>query len=188
MIYRELESIPLANFIEVFMGNLNELGPDKCSKEERKEIAESMINEYFSIVGGKSLLAEISRNSEFINLSIKVDCVEACKNLIKLDDWEGACEILSKLGYGISPTEKERINKRIESILSVCKYRRDTLLRDKKEGKTIDRNYFTRERVIVMSHFKMHVNKYEYTAKEYAYLVKRMCDDMNIISSNNKGS
>ena len=51
------------------------------------------------------------------------------------------------------------------------------------EGKSfkMDKNYFARERVMVMAHFGMQIRKNEITAKEYAFMVKRMCDDVKSI-------
>lgn len=185
MMYEDLENIPLSNFIEVFMGNLKALGED-CPKGEAARIAEYMINEYVTIVGGRQLLSEISKSNELINLNIKIDCLEACKNLMKLGDWKSVCDVLSKFGYGMFPENKGGIRKKVDSVLASSRYRRDTLSQTRRESPRMDRDYFTRERVTVMSHFKMHIDKNSYTAKEYAYLVKRMCDDIELMNRKNK--
>ena len=43
----------------------------------------------------------------------------------------------------------------------------------------MDREYFTKERVSLMSHVKMHIDENTFSAKEYAYMVRRMCDDID---------
>ena len=42
----------------------------------------------------------------------------------------------------------------------------------------MDKNYFVRERVAVMSHYGMQIRKNEISAKEYAFMVKRMCEEI----------
>lgn len=51
-------------------------------------------------------------------------------------------------------------------------------LKATKLASKMDKNYFARERVMVMSHFGMQIRKNEISAKEYAFMVKRMCEDM----------
>ena len=43
----------------------------------------------------------------------------------------------------------------------------------------MDREYFTKERVSLMSYVKMHIDESTFSAKEYAYMVRRMCDDID---------
>lgn len=47
----------------------------------------------------------------------------------------------------------------------------------------MDKNYFARERVMVMSHFGIQIRKSEISAKEYAFMVKRMCEDIKIMNN-----
>lgn len=188
MYYTDLDRMPLGKFIEMFCGNLDALvmrGNHK--KDELSVCAKKLINEYLSIVGGKILLAEISRKNEIINLGIKIDCMESCGNMIKMNDWETVCDILSLFGYVVDINDKDKIRQKIGSILANCRYRRDKLSSiDGSSQATMDFDYFTRERVVVMGHFKMHIDKDVFSAKEYAFLVKRMCDDNDSMNRNRK--
>lgn len=186
MYYTDLDRISIGKFIEVFCGNLDALIISGSHKKEDLSCAASkLINEYLSIVGGKVLLAEISRKNEVINLGIKIDSMEACSNIVKMNDWETVCDILAQFGYSVDIDDKCKITQRINSILSNCRYRRDKLLsNDDISQKVMDRDHFVRERAMVMGHFKMHIDKDVFTAKEYAYLVRRMCDDID--SMNNR--
>lgn len=72
MYYKDLDQISVGKFIEVFCGNLNALVVNGSHKQDDLSYAaKQMINEYLSIIGGKVLLAEISRKNEIINLRIK---------------------------------------------------------------------------------------------------------------------
>ena len=182
MIYADLDKIPLSKFVEVFMGNIEYLIiSGKHDKQELIDVSHKLRNEYMGIIGGKVLLSEISRKNEIMNLSIKIDSISACNSLIKLNDWDSVCNILASFGYIVSADDKTKISQRIDSILANCQYRRDKLLShdNKPDAPTMDHDYFTKERVMIMSHFKMHIDKDTYTAKEYAFLVKRMCDDID---------
>lgn len=181
MYYKDLDQISVGKFIEVFCGNLDALVVNGSHRQDDLSYAaKQMINEYMSIIGGKVLLAEISRKNEIINLRIKIDCMEACLNLIKINDWKHVCDMLSAFGYTVDVNDKEKINQRISSISANCKYRYDKLTSVNSASTAVmDRDYFTRERVMVMGHFKMHIDKDVFTAKEYAFLVKRMCDDID---------
>ena len=78
------------------------------------------------------------------------------------------------------------IRKKAASILSMSKYMLERInAREKPESAVkMDKNYFVRERVAVMAHYGMQIRKNEISAKEYAFMVKRMCEDIK--SMNNR--
>ena len=100
--------------------------------------------------------------------------------MISNNDWEYAANALSRLGFTYSSSEHDKIRKKAASILSMSKYMLERANAKEKPESTskMDKNYFVRERVAVMSHYGMHIRKNEISAKEYAYMVKKMCEDV----------
>ena len=106
--------------------------------------------------------------------------------MIANNDWEYAAEALSRLGFPYPSSEHDKIRKKAASILSMSKYMLERInAREKPESAVkMDKNYFVRERVAVMAHYGMQIRKKEISAKEYAFMVKRMCEDIK--SMNNR--
>lgn len=179
-----LESISLSDFLRVYEGNTEYAGDGKESIEAKNKASEQMIMEYLEIVGGKTVSCEISKKNEQINNDIKLNLMDACDNLIKLGDWESVSGILSLLGFKIFPSNHEKIRLRIGIIRSTAKMKMD-MAKQTSEIKA-DKDYFIKERTMVIGHFKMHIDPSIYRAKEYAYLVKRMCDDISALNSKRK--
>lgn len=182
MIYTDLDRISLRRFIDVFCGDSDAVCEGNYSKEEKKKAVSGLVNEYMSIVGKKGILAEVSKKNEIIGLMIKIGVMNACRYLAEEKEWETACSVLDDMGYKLAPEDHDKILNRIEAILSNSRFRMDKIMVEKpdnKESAVMDRDYFVRERVAVMQHFNMHVDPDTFSAKEYAYMVKRMCDEVD---------
>lgn len=183
MIYTELDKIPLSRFIDVYLGNINRVADGgKHSKEEKKAAAEKLCSDYLSIVGGRSMLSQISRRNEVLKLQMRLACIGACRRLISAGDWEGACKVFATLGYRLRPDDRIGIKAKADSIEASDKYRLDKLVSEFRQADkrpAMDRTYFTKERVAVMSHVKMYIDSDTFSAAEYAYMVKRMCDELD---------
>lgn len=181
MLYNDLDKIPLDVFIEVCTGDISKLIIEgEHSEEELSEQSEKLIAEYVEIVGGTSLLTEISQKNNLLNLHIKIECMKGVELMIQNKDWADAARILSEFGFSYFPSEHDKIRKKAASILSMSKYMLERANAKEKPESTskMDKNYFVRERVAVMSHYGMHIRKNEISAKEYAYMVKKMCEDV----------
>lgn len=181
MLYTDLDKIPLDVFIEVCTGDIRKLIIEgEHSEEELSEQSEKLIAEYLEIVGGTSFLAEMSQRNNLINLHIKIEYMKIVEIMISNNDWEYAANALSRLGFTYSSSEHDKIRKKAASILSMSKYMLERANAKEKPESTskMDKNYFVRERVAVMSHYGMHIRKNEISAKEYAYMVKKMCEDV----------
>lgn len=181
MLYTDLDKIPLDVFIEVCTGDISKLVIEgEHSEEELSEQSEKLIAEYLEIVGGTSFLAEMSQKNNLINLHIKIEYMKIVEIMISNNDWEYAANALSRLGFTYSSSEHDKIRKKAASILSMSKYMLERINAKEKPESTskMDKNYFVRERVAVMSHYGMHIRKNEISAKEYAYMVKKMCEDV----------
>lgn len=184
MLYNDLDKIPLDVFIDVFVGEKDKLVIDgNHTDEEIENQAAKLISEYVEIVGGASIMTEISKKNKLINLGIKVECMKIVETMTQNGEWENAVGILKTFGYQFFPSEHEKIRKRIFAILSQSQYMIECANNkdSAKPSSRMDRNYFAQERVMVMSHFGMQIRKNEITAKEYAFMVKRMCDDVKSI-------
>lgn len=186
MIHTDLDKISLRTFVDVFCGDINAVCDGDYTEKEKLGAAEKLINEYLSIVGGKTITAELIKRNEILNNAIKIDCMNNCKAMIKLGNWKEACEVLAVLGFNMKESEKEKIKQRVESILSAAKFRIDKLNQTKEQQPTMDKDYFVRERVMVMSHFNLHINPDTFSAKEYGFMVKRMCDDVSSLTKSSK--
>lgn len=182
MIYNDLDKICLSRFIDIFLGDIDKVVQGgKYSAEEKALAAEKLCNEYLSIVGGKSATSLISRRNEILKIQIRLNCLAVCEKMILSDDWSDVVEVMSTLGYKFKEDEHDKIRNRISSVSASDKYRLAKLAETSSDmGKTkMDREYFTKERVSLMSHVKMHIDESTFSAKEYAYMVRRMCDDID---------
>lgn len=60
MMYTELDKMPLSQFIDVFLGDMDKVViRGRYSQEEKVKASEKLCNEYLSIIGGGSLLFRI---------------------------------------------------------------------------------------------------------------------------------
>lgn len=189
MLYTDLDKIPLDTFIDVFTGDKSKLIIEgEHSEEELSEQSEKLITEYVEIIGGASFLSEMSQRNNIINLHIKIEYMKIAEVMIANNDWEYAAEALSQLGFPYPSSEHDKIRKKAASILSMSKYMLERInAKEKPESASkMDKNYFVRERVAVMSHYGMQIRKNEISAKEYAFMVKRMCEDVKAMSKSIK--
>lgn len=184
MIYNDLSKIALSRFIDIFLGDVDKVVQSGVhSIKEKVLAAEKLCNEYLSIIGGKSAVAQIIRRNEVLNIQIRLNCFSMCEKLISSGDWDVVISIMGALGYRFKEDEHEKITNRIKSVSASDNYRLAKLQESAaNSGKVkMDRDYFTKERVSLMSHVKMHIDENTFSAKEYAYMVRRMCDEIDAL-------
>lgn len=183
MIYKQLYEIPLSRFISMYCGDLKALVINgRHSKEELEQTASRLIAKYCKVTGGRSIEADISMRNDFINCDCKAHCLEVALQLANAGMYEGACDIMESFGYKLkfgTPEEILHSKNKIQGLFSESKMRCD-LLSEKLKSKTdggikVDRDYFEREKAIVMSYFKPFDDN-EVKAETYAYW-------LNLISS-----
>ena len=158
-------------------------------QKEKEEASEKLCNEYFSIIGGKSVISHINRRNEIMKIHMRMCCFERCSLFMQLGEWDDVRNIMDALGYSFKDNEHDKIRSRIESVSASDKYRLAKLQEHfDNSGRTnkMDREYFIRERVAVMSHIKMHIDENTFSAKEYAYLVKNMCEEIDAMIRSTK--
>ena len=183
MIYTELDKITLSRFIDVYLGNINRVADGGIhTKEEKMEAAKKLCSRYLSIVGGKSMLSQISRRNEVLKLQMRISCLDSCNRLMLLGEWKEVCKILVLLGYRFIDNEHEKIKGKIESVKASDRYRMEKIINEEHSSPgnfVMDRTYFTKERVALMSHVKMYIDPDTFMAEEYAWMVRRMCDELD---------
>lgn len=180
-VYKSLEDIPLARFIDVFLGDSGKAVKEgTVGKQEAKRAARKLCGEYVSIVGGKSALAQLGRRDGMLRVQMRLACLDACRRLALLDDWDGVRGVLRALGYEFRPGERERMRRKLDSVEASDRYKLERMRASAATdgGVKMDREYFTRERVAVMGHVKMYIDPEVFTASEYAWMVRRMCDEL----------
>lgn len=189
MMYTELDKMPLSRFIDVFLGDMDKVViRGRYSQEEKVKASERLCNEYLSIIGGRSVVSHINRRNEVLKIHMRMCCLESASRFIAMGEWDEVRNIMAALGYSFKSGEHDRMRTRIESVMASDKYRIAKLqeLSDNSMGAKMDREYFTRERVSVMSHVKMHIDENTFSAKEYAYLVRNMCEETDAMIRSTK--
>lgn len=189
MMYTELDKMPLSRFIDVFLGDMDKVViRGRYSQEEKVKASEKLCNEYLSIIGGKSVISHINKRNEMLKIHMRMCCLERASQFMAMGEWEEIRNIMGALGYSFKSGEHDRIRARIESVMASDKYRLAKLqeLSDNSMSAKMDREYFTRERVSVMSHVKMHIDENTFSAKEYAYLVRNMCEEIDAMIRSTK--
>lgn len=108
--------------------------------------------------------------------------------MMKNNRWEDAAIMLSLFGFSYSPSDHDKIRKKVSSILSMSEYMIERINNREKprDNSKLDKDYFVRERVAVMSHYGMQIRKNEISAKEYAFMVRRMCEEIKSMNKSLK--
>ncbi len=181
MLYTDLGEITLARFIDIFTGDIWKAVKEGEHKEaEVQEAAEKLCSEYLMIVGGRSVLAQVRKRDEYLKLQMRAVCLDICERLMVLGGVKEAADVMETLGYHLSEVKDVSLKRKITSVRQSDRYRMSKLAASftKSDGTKIDKEHFVKERVMVMSHWKMHIDANVFSAKEYAYMVKFVCDEM----------
>lgn len=183
MIYKaDINEIPLSVFIEIYTNENHEVKFDIPTEEAVGKV----ISDYMNIVGGKQVAAEVVNYNRKLNLSLMVECMTACENLILLNKWKSVCDILLSLGYSLKESDHDKIKTRVQTLKSKAEY---DLSREEKADKPKEKpskDTFTKERVAVMKYNKMQIDPKVMTAGEYAWLVKQTCDEIEELNRKSK--
>lgn len=181
MMYTDLDRMPLRVFIDLICGDFGVVANGKSfSEKDVVDTAEMLISEYIGIVGGRGVTADIIRKNDLENSLIRISCMEACEGLLGAGKTDVVCEIIGAFGFSVPAEDKGKVAQRVRSILMNNRYRAEKAkaVMGRGDERVMDKDYFARERVYVMGHFSMHIDQDVFSAKEYAYMVKKMCDDI----------
>lgn len=187
-IYRKCDEIPLCKFIDMYNGDLSALIIEgRPDEKELKDVSIQLIEEYNGIIGNKSLVYIVNNQSRMIDYNLKLIILEAAKNMINSRHFNDASIILNSLGVSfneyVSDEDIQSINKKIDSIRGETMLRLELLKRGNEARSNIKSEgpNFTKERVIVSTHFKMYIDVNKITASEYGYMAKLMIDELKNI-------
>lgn len=178
---RKLDDISLRDFIDVYFGDFSKVG--EGTQEEQMKAASEMCMEYFQIVGGKGVAVQVSRRDKQLKIQMRSDCLDACEKLLIMGEIDGAIQVMSAMGYEAT---KENIVSKIDNIRKMDAYALKKMEESEGEKVDITREHFTKERCFIMGHLKMHIDERVFTAKEYAYLVKQVGDEVEAMMKANR--
>lgn len=181
----DIYDIPLSVFVEIYTNN------DKCVEFEGGETDESrekLISDYMEIVAGKQLYAEVLGCNERMNLSMTVECMNACENMMKLGMYDEVHDTLVNIGYSCKDGDVKSMKERIYALKARAQYDLSKINTEngdsKKEIPT--KRSFINEIVSIGKYNKMYINTKEWTAGEYACLVKQTCDEIEMLNRKKK--
>lgn len=176
----QLNDISLKDFLDIYFGNFSVL---EGTEEEKMKQASNLCMEYFQIVGGKQVAVQMLKRDKVLKIEMRESVLEACERLMLLDEAEAAIEVMKSMGYSVT---KETIADKIKNIRNMDAY---AMKKMEEEDVTseLTREHFVQERCFIMGHLKMHIDERVFTAKEYAYLVKQVGDEVEAMIKANKG-
>jgi hypothetical protein len=184
--YKTCDEIPLCKFIEMYKGDINALVKSGTpSREDLERAAVSMLDEYSALTNNKNIAIEIEDRNNMVNHNIKLVLLEAGERLIEAGAYPDASEILEKVGVKMkdSPSLQDvmAIKKQIRSKTAQIRYSLSVLERNRLKAPDPKDKDFTRERMVVSSHFKMRIDPQTFTAAEYGNLIKIMVEQLKEI-------
>lgn len=142
----------------------------------------SLKNQYIGIIGGSKIKAVIMKQSELYNTEIMEKCLTAAKNLVSVGRHDLALPIMKELGYDESKKTPDETMAKIDSLIRMNELKRARVASTDngkdKQNEPLSDDTFTRERVAMMSYYKMLFDLDRMTAAEYAHFLKRMCDEL----------
>lgn len=166
-----LDDIRLKDFLDVYFGDFSVL---EGTEEERMREASEMCMEYFQIVGGKQVALQMLKRDKVLKIEMRGSVLEACERLLLLGETDAAIEVIGSIGYRVT---KENILEKIKNVRNMDAYALKKM--DEEDvSNELTREHFVRERCFIMGHLKMHIDERVFSAKEYAYLVKQVGDEV----------
>ena len=175
----KLGDITLKDFLDVYFGDFSVL---KGTEEEKMKQASEMCMEYFQIVGGKQVAVQMLKRDKSLKIEMRGSVLEACERLILFGEIDSAIEVMKSMGYSVT---KETIVDKINNIRNMDAYALKKM-EEEDVSNELTREHFVKERCFIMGHLKMHIDERIFTAKEYAYLVKQVGDEVEAMLKANR--
>lgn len=178
MLYNSLSEIKLSAFIEAITGNVRAVVKDSPSlhtDEECREAAGILMMQYVDACGGSGNAARLGTRKRGMNLFIKSKLIDICENLAKSGLYKDVVHIMMEMGYKLHHKDKDGISRRITQMKGRIAYDIDLMNQEQNNNKSggMTKSDFTKERVAIMTHYKIYVDPDTYTAEEYACLVNQ---------------
>lgn len=175
MFYTSLSDIKLSVFIDIMTGNQRAVIVSGEHTDDECSVASAdLVLKYIELCGGKRYTAQLESRKKMVNIHIRRNCIETAYMLAKSGMYDDSCRILKKLGWSISPDDPEKLMNRLNAIRAKAELDMNTLPKeDDNERKSISRTDFSKERVMLMCHYKMYIDENVWTAEEYAILISQ---------------
>lgn len=191
-LYTKCDEIPLCRFIEAYNGNLKALIiSGRSSDKELRLIFSRIMDEYNQIIENKNLQFAVSKRSLIINYYTKISIISAILNFIKLGEIDKISDLLTIVDIKNvnieTVADAEKLINKIESSLAYIRLRLKMAQEQLDSTSQINRKVdFTKERMILSSHFKMRIDDKTYTASEYANLIRLMLNEIEEVKKYGK--
>lgn len=185
MIYERLDTIPMAQFIEVLCGNVQALviGGEETSQALEKK-AKELRFAYYSIVNGKETKARLYGEDRELKVRMRLYCLAYANSMVKTGNKDGAVEVVQALGYTctVDDVEKRIANARreLEFLMGRMKQEKQQKKIEKEENAEQMREGFMRERAFLMTYHKMYIDIRVMSAAEYAGILALTDREINI--------
>lgn len=181
----KLEEIPMSVFIRIYNGDTKGISFKKGIK--KNDACKKLVSDYVSIVGNRNMKAKIYNGSVLINHLIKLRIANICLLLIGSGMAGIAGEISCHIGIKYADGDINGLVKQLKSAIASESLAIDMASkRGHHANNDMDTSYdFLKERVILMKHYKMHMDMNAFSAGEYAYLVKSFCDEVECLERKN---
>lgn len=181
MTLHTLDTIRLARFIDLWLGDVDAVVAEgEATDEQKQRAALDLCNQYMEIVGGTQVQARLAQENERLKLRMRRICLETARALIATGDLDSARKVLRSAGLP-SDGDAAVLRRRIDGWLAQDGYKEKKAQEAQEQaesGARMTRDWFTRERVAVMRWAKMYVDERQMSAAEYAWMVRAMCDDL----------
>lgn len=147
--------------------------------EECAAAAADLIMKYVELCGGSGYTAQLDKRKKRVNIHLKRTCIETADSLAESGLYEDASKIMKSLGYNISTDDKDKLVMKIKSILAKAEFDYHSLPTEESvKENSITKVDFSRERVILMCHYKMYIDSSVWTAEEYAILISQYNEEL----------
>lgn len=191
--YTKCDQIPLSKFIDMYTGNLSALIiRGNPPVDELRNAASLLTEEYCSIIGSKNMTFEIDNQAKMMKYSSRILLADTATFLIKYELYDELKETFKYLGIkmpeAFSRETIPSIVKSLESAKGEAKLRLEMLKKGsgtKKKTKESQAD-FTKERMMVCAHFKMHIDPKVFTTAEYGNLLKMMLNELKEVRNYGK--
>lgn len=171
----KLSAIPMSVFIRLYSGEREGISFE--GEEDADKAVRRLVSEYNAIIGERNIRAEVQRGARRMNSLARLSAARIAVMFLECGDADAASGILS--GIGCRAEGDSALKAKAKAVIASESFALD------REGKAasperppMSASDFVRERVAMMRHYRMHIDADEYSAEEYACLVKGFCDEI----------
>lgn len=171
----ELSEIPMSVFIRLYSGDRK--GISFKGEEDTERAVRRLVSEYNAIIGERNIRAEVQRGARRMNSLARLSAARIAVMFLECGDADAASVILS--GIGCRAEGSSALKAKAQAAIASESFALDREAKAASpERPPMSDSDFVKERVAMMRHYRMHIDADEYSAEEYAYLVKGFCDEI----------